>query len=246
VHYLYDETHASANGPQQAGPLIVSFSGIDGAGKSTQIDALVRAFTEAGNRVLLLSFWDNVAALARFREGMSHKVLKGDKGVGHPNKPLNRRDKNVKSWYMTIARLFFYTVDTIKTNLVVARARKSGADAVIFDRYAYDEFANLLPGGFPTKLWLHALLKFTPRPHVAYLLDAVPERARERKPEYPLDFLHSNRQAYLTLSAMAGMTIIQPLTAEEASRKILEEVRRHCSVGMASGANGRPQMGPLI
>jgi len=231
--------------PRQPRPLVVSFSGIDGAGKSTQIDALVRAFTEAGSRVLLLSFWDDVAALTRFREGMSHKVLKGDKGIGHPDKPLNRRDKNVRSWYMTIARLFFYTVDTIRTNLVVARARRSGADVVIFDRYAYDEFANLLPSGLPTRLWLRALLKSTPRPHVAYLLDADPERARERKPEYPLDFLHSNRQAYLTLSAMAGMTIIQPLTVAEASRKILEEVRRHCSLETTAGANGRPQMDSL-
>src|SRR5216684_1640314 len=233
--------------PQQPRPLVVSFSGIDGAGKSTQIDALVRAFTEAGSRVLLLSFWDDVAALTRFREGMSHKVLKGDKGIGHPDKPLNRRDKNVKTWYMTIARLFFYTVDTIRTNLVVAKARGSGADVVIFDRYAYDEFANLLPCGFPTRLWLRALLRFTPRPRVAFLLDADPERARARKPEYPLDFLRRNRQAYLTLSAMAGMTVIQPLTVAEASRKILEEVRRHGAVETAAdrSAKGRPQTDSL-
>lgn len=245
MNYLYDEKHAPENSPRAPEPLMVSFSGIDGAGKSTQIDALTRAFTEAGNRVLLLSFWDNVAALTRFREGMSHKVLRGDKGVGHPDKPLNRRDKNVKSWYMTIARLFFYTVDTLRTNIVVARARRSGADVVIFDRYAYDEFANLLPCGFPTRLWLRMMLRFTPRPQVAYLLDADPERARERKPEYPLDFLHSNRQAYLTLSAMAGMTVIQPLTVEEASRKILEEVRRHCSVMPTAGASGHPQADSL-
>jgi thymidylate kinase len=242
--YLYDEEHSPMHRTPKPGPLVVSFSGIDGAGKSTQIDALVRAFTDAGSRVLLLSFWDDVAALTRFREGMSHKVLKGDKGVGHPDKPLNRRDKNVKSWYMTIARLFFYTVDTISTNLAVAKARRSGADVVIFDRYAYDEFANLLPGGALTRLWLRTLLKCTPRPQVAYLLDADPERARERKPEYPLDFLYSNRQAYLSLSVMAGMTVIQPLTVEEASRKILDEVRRHCSI-VSAGAGGRPQMDSL-
>jgi thymidylate kinase len=241
---IYDANQPPARPTGRSEPLMVSFSGIDGAGKSTQIDALVQAFTASGNRVLLLSFWDDVAALTRFREGMSHKVLKGDKGVGHPDKPLNRRDKNVKSWYMTIARLFFYTVDTLRTNLITAKARRSGADLIIFDRYAYDEFANLLPGGLLTRLWLRVLLRFTPRPHVAYLLDADPERARERKPEYPLDFLYSNRQAYLTLSAMAGMTVIPALTVPEVSRRILDEARKFGSVETASPARS-PQMDSL-
>jgi thymidylate kinase len=39
----------------------VSFSGIDGAGKSTQIDALCLRLKGDGLRVLLIRFWDDIA-----------------------------------------------------------------------------------------------------------------------------------------------------------------------------------------
>ena len=74
---------------------IVSFSGIDGAGKSTQISALEAWLNESGLRTTLLTFWDNVVCFSRSREFMSLKAFKGDAGVGSPEKPLQRRDKNV-------------------------------------------------------------------------------------------------------------------------------------------------------
>ncbi len=49
-------------------PIFVSFSGIDGAGKSTQIDALRSQLIEAGLRVRLITFWDDVARLKGIRE----------------------------------------------------------------------------------------------------------------------------------------------------------------------------------
>ena len=72
---------------------IFSFSGIDGAGKSTQISEL-QAWLEGGAvRTELRSFWDDVVVLSRWRELMSRKAFKGDQGVGSPDKPLQRRDK---------------------------------------------------------------------------------------------------------------------------------------------------------
>ena len=79
----------------------VSFSGIDGAGKSTQIANLRARLQDAGMRVALITFWDDVARLKRIREGAGHTLFKGEKGVGSPEKPVNRRDKNVRSWPMS-------------------------------------------------------------------------------------------------------------------------------------------------
>ena len=84
----------------------VSFSGIDGAGKSTQIEALCARLREDGLRVHTIRFWDEIARLKGIRETAGHKVFKGDKGVGSPEAPINRRDKNVRSWFMTGVRLF--------------------------------------------------------------------------------------------------------------------------------------------
>src|SRR5438045_1828307 len=136
---------------------VVTFSGIDGAGKSTQIEALQTHLQEIGLRCVLYSFWDDVVALAHFREFMSHKVLKGDKGIGSPDKPIQRRDKNVTSWYTIPVRLIFYLLDALSLGLVLARV-PTGADVIIFDRYIYDELANLPLQRWFIRLYVRILL----------------------------------------------------------------------------------------
>jgi thymidylate kinase len=127
---------------------------------------------------------------------------------------------------MTIARVFSYSLDTMRINLVVTKARRSATDVVIFDRFIYDEFANLLPCGWITRICVLLLLRCTPKPDIAYLLDADPEVARARKPEYPVGFLKRNRESYLALSELAGMTIISPLPVLEVSQKVMEEIQK--------------------
>jgi len=122
---------------------IVSFSGIDGAGKSTQISALEAWLGHIGLRVQLLTFWDDVAVFPRFREFMSHAAFKGDQGIGSPEKPLHRRDKNVTSWPVCSMRFGIYFLDAIKLCRAIRRVRKSGTDVVIFDRYISVSYTHL-------------------------------------------------------------------------------------------------------
>jgi hypothetical protein len=64
--------------------------------------------------------------------------------------------------------------------------------------------------------------KLAPVPDVAYLLDADPEAAHKRKPEYPVDFMHKCRAAYYRLAALLGtMTIIPPLPLAEAKLAVV-------------------------
>jgi thymidylate kinase len=207
--------------------IVVSFSGIDGAGKSTQIEMLESCLREAGLRSCLLTFWNDVATLSSFREFCSHAFLRGDKGVGSPDKPIERRDKNVQSWPAMLLRLFFYLFDAVHLNIVVKRAKKSGVDVVIFDRYLYDELANLpLKQAFISS-YVRFLLKLVPQPDVAYLLDADPAIARRRKPEYPYEFVQRNRMSYLSLTDFArGIIIIEPTSVGEAQWKVVGELTK--------------------
>jgi len=207
----------------------LSFSGIDGAGKSTQISALQNRLAEGGFRISLLTFWDDVVVLKRFREAASHGLFKGDQGIGTPEKPLHRRDKNVTSWYLTVVRFCLYLLDALYLNMIVMRALTRNADVVIFDRYIYDELANLSSRHWFTRIYIRLLLKSVPRPDVAFLLDTDPVLARARKPEYPVDFLQTNRVSYLALWKMAGMTVIPPLSALETEQEIMRTMLKKWS-----------------
>jgi thymidylate kinase len=211
--------------PHSKSTLLVSFSGIDGAGKSTQIANLCAFLGTSSLRVELITFWDDVAMLKPIREGAGHKIFKGDKGVGSPDAPIERRDKNVRSPLMTLVRMGLYLLDAISLRGRARRALRSGADVVIFDRYIYDELANLNLDNPVMRAYLRALMTLAPKPDVAFVLDADPEQARARKPEYPLDFLHINRNAYLRLSRyLDGIAVIPPLPISQAKLAVVRQV----------------------
>jgi thymidylate kinase len=210
---------------------IVSFSGIDGAGKSTQIRALESWLGGAGLRISILSFWDDIVVATRFRETASRCAFRGDQGIGTPENPLHRRDKNVTSWPLTLVRYCLYFADSLSLYMQVKRLQKSGDfDVVIFDRYIYDELANLplhhkLAGKF-----VRLLLRIVPSPDVVFLVDAEPEAACARKPEYPLEFLRQNRQAYLDLREIVGaMIVVQSGSVEDMEQTIRVKLRSNLS-----------------
>ncbi len=222
--------------PDNRRSVAVSFSGIDGAGKSTQIEALAEYARRSGLRVRQVAFWDDVARLTRFRETAGHTLFRGDKGVGSPEKPIERRDKNVRSRFMSVVRLFLYSLDAVSLRLVARKCRASDADLIIFDRYAYDELVNLKLSHPLVRMYVRLVMWFVPRPDVSYVLDANPVQARARKPEYPLDFLVECRESYMALNRLiGGLTVVPPMSVAEVHREVLEHaVKRLSAKGLVS------------
>ncbi len=202
-------------------PLLISFSGLDGSGKSTQIENLRSCLAAAGYRTTLLAFWDNVVVFTRCREGFVHKVYKSEIGVGVPERPVHRRDKNLRKWYLTLTRHALYLLDAVNLSLVLRRTRRSQSEVIIMDRYIYDEWANLPLRSAVTRAYVRLQHAILPRPDIAYLLDADPEAAHARKPEYPLEFMHRCRAAYYRLAVLLGtITVIPPLELEQARQAV--------------------------
>src|SRR5436190_12921247 len=169
-------------------PLLVSFSGVDGSGKTTQIEALLAWLRDAGLTARVLRFWDDIAVLGSMRETMSHTLFRSEKGIGAPGKPVKRRDKNIRGWYMTASRMYLYFLDRARLALTMATAFRRNVDVVIIDCFLYDGLANLDLSARLGEEYSRVLLGAVPRPDVAFVLDADPAHAQTRKPEYPLDF----------------------------------------------------------
>lgn len=223
-------------------PLLISFSGVDGSGKSTQIENLRSALHAAGMTTSLLAFWDNVVVGVKYREGFVHKVYKSERGIGAPGKPVNRRDKNMRGWHLTLARHFLYLLDAVNLRRVVHRERRErGVDVIILDRYIFDELSNLNLENPLSRAFIKFVQAIVPRPDISYLLDADPVAAYARKPEYPVDFMEKCRQAYFKLAALLGtMTVIPALSLPEAKATVLKAAERQLaasgqSVDLASG-----------
>lgn len=206
-------------------PLLITFSGLDGSGKSTQIANLRDALYTRGLRASTLAFWDDVVVLTRYRESFVQRIYGSERGIGAPDRPVNRRDKNVRAWYLTLVRHGLYLLDSLNSRRVVARSRRSAVDVIILDRYIYDELANLPLASAFSRAFARLLAALVPRPDVALLLDADPDAANARKPEYPVEFMRECRGWYRRLAALLGnMTVIAPLPPEEARREVWQAV----------------------
>jgi thymidylate kinase len=137
----------------------------------------------------------------------------------------------MRGWHLTLARHFLYLLDAVNLGRVVARAKRSGADVVILDRYIYDELSNLNLENPLSRAFVKFVHGFVPRPDVAYLLDADPVAAYARKPEYPVEFMKKCRRAYFDLAAiLKTMTVIPALALPEAKLAVLRAAQSELAV----------------
>jgi thymidylate kinase len=176
--------------------------------------------------------------------------------VGAPDKPVARRDKNVQSPLLHLARGLLYLLDAIRLRLLAARLRQSDSDVVIFDRHLYDELANLPLGSRLARIYMGCISKVAPRPDIAFLLDADPAAARLRKPEYPLEFLEQNRDTYLRLARTVGLIVIPASGQAEVTQRLLEQISakvdlsdtKNCPTPFSSRVqpDGRPEANAVL
>jgi thymidylate kinase len=216
-------------------PQIVTFSGIDGAGKTTQIDSITAYLVGQGQRVASISFWDDVAFMSKLRVDISLAVFR--QNYAQPPHGSLRNDKNVKTWYLTFARAILYLLDTLRLRTVTSKLRAGNYNFVIFDRYLYDQLVQINSRSWLARTYIRLLVRLAPQPEFAFVLDASPDDAFSRKPEYPLDFLYGYRQAFLGLAAFVSHLVVIPATtAEHVSCLILQTLAEQPDVFVSTSS----------
>jgi thymidylate kinase len=209
-------------------PFLITFSGIDGAGKTTQIEYVSSWLQNQGLRVSRLSFWDNVAVWSKMRAGIGHRVVNSlhTEGTAEPSfAPKN--NKSVRRWYLTAVRSGLYLLDIARLRRLLASQRLRDSDVIIFDRYIYDQIANIDSQSLAARIYSKILLMQTPDPDLAFVLDVSADVAFARKPEYPLEFMHQNRQNFLRLRELVPRLIaISDAGAEDVRSEICIHIRR--------------------
>jgi hypothetical protein len=156
------------------------------------------------------------------RTGVGLRVL--EPGHGDPKTEAGfapKNNKHIRKWYLTAARSGFYVLDVARLHRLLRSQRVKDFDVVIFDRYIYDQIANIYSPSFAARLYGNTLLQWTPAPDLAFVLDASPAAAFARKPEYPLEFVQRNRQTFLHLRELVPqLIVISEATAEDVRNEI--------------------------
>lgn len=203
--------------------LLVTFSGLDGAGKTTLIHELASELRSGGHRVRILTMYDDVSLYSYLR-ALRDRL----RGRTHPARPPGGAGGTGRLYSLArsapVRRLAF-AGDLL--SLMVRRLyhQRLRGETLILDRYLYDTLADAAGGGWPS---LSTLLRLTPRPDVPILVDVEPAAAFARKGEYDVPYLTERRAVYLSLFArIDGGLVVRNDERETAARAVRDKVAEH-------------------
>ncbi len=199
--------------PNRSKGRLITFCGLDGAGKSSMIDMLVDYLRNCGKSVFLTkqpTDWVRNSEIFRnFQDRADHEGFE----------------------YLSLSLMA--AADRVQHVSQVVRPMLDQFDYVISDRYIYSCLANLHARGYRADGWLYAVSEYLIEPDVAFFIDVPVERAIERIRRRPKEkdsyidpqFQEVLRDEYRQMATWAKCRLIDgtwPMRAEYAA--IVQEV----------------------
>ncbi len=219
--------------------VLITFSGLDGAGKSTLIEWLRASLERDGHSVVVLHMNDDVGLYAYLR-WLRNRLLRllgrelpqpQPPGADplDPSRPANRtwlrravrRVRYAVVWSETVRRCI-YPVDLLVFLLYRIRCERLQERVFIMDRYFYDTLVDLSERR--RHRWNRLLQRLTPTPDVPVLLEVSPEQAFGRKGEYSVDYLRRRWAAYQTVLGRVPSCVKLPNESLELTQAALLRV----------------------
>jgi len=186
--------------------MLITFSGLDGSGKSTLVDHLKESLERDHHKVAVshmnydIGLYSAVRFLAKKVSGRNGTDSHAPREAAHAGKfnSLTAKLRYKLIWNKGL-RFLIYPLDVVIFIFYRFYVEKVKRQVLIMDRYFYDTLVDVT--GARRTLRLRFLSWLTPTPGLPVYLDVTPERAFERKSEYSVDYLTRRRLSYQKLVA---------------------------------------------
>ena len=228
--------------------LLVTFSGLDGSGKSTLIAELKALLERRGRRVRVLTMYDDLTFFSYLRS--VRDFLRGGRGRTSPKVEIDAEGNaalggaSMAAWIYQLTRNLalreaVYLLDLLLCRLRLGYHRRIRGESVILDRYFYDSMADIAgvrdrrwyytaedarQMGAGRWLYIRLLLGAAPEPSAAFFIDVPPETAFARKQEYPLAYLQGRLEAYKRIMPLARHPVILENRDLDSTKRRLAEL----------------------
>jgi len=185
-------------------PKTITFSGLDGSGKSTIIHLVKRRLEEQGIQTKVYTMYDDLsfyALLRKVRNRSNGYDDKSDDKIELENNSILYkivRSKLLKSLVLpldTLSILYFLFFKT------------SRKDIVLLDRASYDYILDILPTNFSKPLVKLAIL-FSFKPLLAVFVNTPAIISFDRKGEYDVKYLSWREEGYFNIFKLIKSSII--------------------------------------
>ena len=163
---------------------IITLSGLDGSGKSTQIEMLKQMLERRGSKVFYFH-----AVQFSLANQIKRKM---DSRIGGND---NEKSVTTATPFQISLRKIFLQIDIWRFKRLRNRLRNSGYDYILSDRYFYDSVINI---AFLEGRDALQCVSTPPAPDLAIYLQTSPEEImrHERVPDQGLEYLRKKKKLY--------------------------------------------------
>ena len=193
---------------------VISFSGVDGSGKSTQLELLREQLISQGKKVAYFH------AVEFSLANRITRLLQGKKLF----RPGQHKAITHASWFSLLVRQKFLLIDMLRFRCFLHKLRKDGYDYLLSDRSFYDVFINLEYLALQNRprflLWnfrMNLIERMLPRLDMAFYFDIPAESvmSRQKVPEQGIEYVRIKISLFKNKIAAWQMIVIDASQTQE-------------------------------
>lgn len=191
---------------------LISLSGIDGAGKSTQINLIEKYLRDKGLSVYVTESMFGYFLFKPFIQNLRKITKSPTKGpVKRNNNPL------YKMWFV------FAFVDIWASYFIKIRHLLVKYDVLIADRYYTDLWANILYYGYCPKWAFELLIPFLPKADLSIWLSVEPKNVFKREMEFDKNYYYSQQIIYERFRSLGNYKTVD---ANGSPEEVLNKIKK--------------------